>query len=53
VVEVLDEPVEAALLLQEVTGRRLGGFLLERQMHALVATVLLGMPGLDAFDVDP
>src|SRR5256885_5834456 len=40
-------------LLQEVLGGRLGGLLLERQMHALMAAVLLRVAPLDAFDVDP
>ena len=51
-VEVADEVVEAGLLDEEVLGSRLGGFLLEREVHALVAAVLLGMAGLDALDVD-
>ena len=46
------ELIEAFLLLQEVEGSRLGGFLLERQVHALVAAVLLGMTGLDALQAD-
>jgi hypothetical protein len=33
----LDELIEAALLLQEVEGGRLGGCLLQRQVHAFVA----------------
>jgi hypothetical protein len=45
-VEGGNELIEAGLLLQEVLGRRFGGFLLERQMHALMAAVLLGMAGL-------
>ena len=53
VVEVLDEVVELALLLQEVLGGRLGRFVLERQMHALVPAVLLRGAGLDALDPDP
>lgn len=52
-VEDADELIEPGLLLQEVLRGRLGGFLLERQMHALMATVLLRMPRLDALDVDP
>ena len=51
-VVVVDELVEASLLDEEVPGRRLGGFLLEGQMHTFVAAVLLGMTGLDALDVD-
>ena len=52
VVEFLDEAIEAALLLEEVFGRGMGRFPLERQMHALVAPVLLGVSRLDALDVD-
>jgi hypothetical protein len=48
-----DEPIEALLLLQEVERRRLGGFLLEREMHALMAPVLLRATRLDALDLDP
>lgn len=33
--------IEAGLLLQEVGGGRLGGLLLEREMHPLVPAVLL------------
>ena len=43
VVEALDEGIEAGLLLQDIGGGRLGRFGLQRQMHALVAAVLLGM----------
>jgi hypothetical protein len=46
--EVIDEG-----LLQGVGRRRLDGFGLQGQTHPLVAAVLLGMPGLDALDVDP
>ena len=53
VVKGSDELIEARLLLQEVPGGGLAGFLPERQMHALVTTVLLGMPWFDAFIVDP
>jgi hypothetical protein len=52
-VEDADELIEPGLLLQEVLGGRRGGLFLERQMHALMATVLLGVTGLDALDVDP
>src|SRR3989442_5441583 len=51
-VELLHEGVEAGLLLQAVGARRSGGLLLQGQMHALVAAVLLRMAGLDAFDRD-
>src|SRR6187431_3297754 len=51
-IELLNEDVEALLLLQRVPARRPGGFLLEGEVHALVAAVLLGMTRLDAFDLD-
>jgi len=38
--------------LQEVPGGGAGGFFLQRQVHALVAAVLLGMAGADALDGD-
>src|SRR5579871_1143701 len=50
--EVLDEGVELGLLLQDVLGGRSGGFLLERQVHAFMAPVLLGVAGTNAFDAD-
>jgi hypothetical protein len=52
-VEGIDELIEAGLLLEEVFSSWLGGFLLESQMHALVAPVLLRVAGLDALDADP
>lgn len=52
IVEFCDEVVEPGLLLQAVCARRSGCFLLQGQVHALVAAVLLGMTRLDAFDVD-
>ena len=51
-VVLLDEVIEVRLLLQEVEGGGLGGFLLERQMHALMAAVLLRIARLDALEVD-
>ncbi len=35
-----DELIEALLLLQEVEGSRLSGFILERQVQAFMPTVL-------------
>ena len=52
-VVAVDEGVEARLLLQDVGRGRLGGFLLQREMHPLVPPVLLGMPGLDALELNP
>jgi hypothetical protein len=52
VVEDLKESVEAGLLLKKVGGRRLGGFFLQRKVHAFVTAVLLRMGGLDAFDAN-
>ena len=45
-VELLDEGIEAGLLLQAVHAGRAGRLLLEGEVHALVAAVLLGRPGL-------
>jgi hypothetical protein len=50
IVVAIDEIIELGLLLQEVAGSRLGGLQLERQVHALVAAVLLRVAGFDAFD---
>lgn len=52
VIEPLQERIEAALLLQEVLGRGLGGLLLQRPMHPLVTAVLLRMGGHDALEPD-
>jgi len=52
VVEDLDELIEPGLLLQKIPGRRLGGFFLQREMHAFVAAVLLWVTWLDPFDAD-
>ena len=42
-VEFLPEIVEARLLLEAVHAWRSGGFLFEREMHALMAAVVLRM----------
>jgi hypothetical protein len=52
VVVAVDEVIELRLLLQEVLRRGLGSFFLQRQVHPLMAAVLLGMTGLDALDVN-
>lgn len=46
------EAVEASLLTAEVLGRGAGGGGLQRSVHALVSSVLLGPAGLDAFRSD-
>jgi hypothetical protein len=51
-VELLEEAIEAGLLLQAVGAWRAGGLLLEGEVHALVAAVLLGVSWLDALDGD-
>ena len=51
-IEFLNEGIEAGLLLQGIEARRAGGLLLERQMHGLVAAILLRMARLDALDGD-
>ena len=52
VVVNLDEVIETFLLLQEVECGRLGSFLLQSEMHALVAAVLLWIAWLDALQLD-
>jgi len=52
VVVLLAERVEATLLAGEVTGWRAGGFGLEGLVHPFMATVLLGVSGLDELGVD-
>src|SRR5436190_22360198 len=51
VVVALNEVIKSRLLLQEVRCGVLGGLLLERQVHALVAAILLGVTGLNALDL--
>jgi hypothetical protein len=52
VVELVEEIVEAGLLLQAVHARRSGGFLLKGEAHTLVAAVLLRVAWLDTLDID-
>ena len=52
-IEVSDEGIEAGLLLQGIGGGGFGRFPFERQMHALMAAILLGMSGANALDLDP
>ena len=46
----LDEVVEASLLLKEILSCGLRGLRFQRQVHALVAPVLLRVAGLDALE---
>lgn len=52
-IELLDEGIELGLLLQKVSTGRPSGFVFQRQMHALVAAILLGMTRANPFDTDP
>ena len=47
-----DERIEARLLLQHIRGCRLGRFLLERQMHPLMPSILLRVAGLKALQLN-
>ena len=49
-IELAQEAVEAILLLQAIESWRARGLLLEGEMHALMAAVLLWMAWLDALD---
>ena len=51
-IELGSEPIEASLLASQCGGGRTRRFLLERLVHALVPSVLLGMAGLDELWVD-
>src|SRR3984893_2131484 len=52
VIVAIDEVVELGLLLQEVFPSRFSGLQLQRQMHALMAAVLLRAAWFDALDLD-
>jgi hypothetical protein len=48
----VEEGIEARLLLEDVSGGGLGRLFLQRQMHPLVSTILLGMARFDPLDRD-
>jgi len=52
VVVLAPEAIKRALLPAERAARRGTGRLLQRQVHPLVATVLLRLPGVDPFELD-
>jgi hypothetical protein len=52
VIEVLDERVEAGLLLEDVARGRLGGFLLAASDASARAAILFRMSGTDPLDLD-
>ena len=52
-VELVEEGIEARLLLKEVLASRFSGFFFKREMHALVMPVLLWPARLDALEGDP
>ena len=45
-VKLLKEGVEAGLLLQDIRAGRAGGFFLQGQVHAFMAAIRCGWPGL-------
>jgi hypothetical protein len=51
-IELLDEDLKPGLLLETGHARRACGLLVQRQVHALVAAVLVRVAGLDALDGD-
>ncbi len=52
VVEDFEEVIEPGLLLKEIQTSRLGGFFLQREMHAFMTAVLLRMARLNPFNAD-
>jgi len=52
VIKLFQEGVELGLLLKQIGAGRTSSFLFERQVHALMPTVLLRMTRPDAFDTD-
>jgi hypothetical protein len=51
-VVAIDERIKARLLLQHIRGGGFRGLGLQREMHAFMAAILLGMAGADPFDPD-
>jgi hypothetical protein len=51
-IEQREEIVKPGLLLERIRGGGLGGFAFQREMHPLVAAVLLRVAGPDAFELD-
>jgi hypothetical protein len=52
-IEPLTEALKLELLSMPSAGGRVNGFRLQRAMHARMAAVLLGFPGLDELWEDP
>jgi hypothetical protein len=52
IVVTLDKVIEPALLQQKIVAGWFSCLLLEGQVHLLMAAILLGMAGFDAFDPD-
>ena len=52
VLPLLDEIIELGLLLEDIGAGRAGGLLLQGQMHAFMAAILLRVPRFNAFDGD-
>src|ERR1700682_5731892 len=51
-IELLQKGVELGLLLKNVRCGGASGFLLQCEVHAFMAAVLLGMTGANAFNAD-